>query len=70
MINSTVDLIADTILMNIDEAAECSHVPKNVKYWIDANARCFLAIKIAEALALNSIKEDKDLIMTREECDI
>lgn len=53
IVNPTVDLIADAILDNIGDAAHCSHRPENVRYWLDANSRYFLAARIAEALGLS-----------------
>jgi hypothetical protein len=61
VVNPWVDLIADVILDNIEEAAGCSHRPDNVRFWLDANARYMLASKIADAVGYPSGEGEMDL---------
>lgn len=61
VVNPWVDLIADTILDNVVDAAASSHSPDNVRFWLDANSRYLLAARIADAVGFPSGAGETDL---------
>lgn len=55
-IERAAEVIAETILDNVDDAAACSHRPENVnRLWQDANARGLIGERSAEALAAEGL---------------